>query len=195
MDIFRRDGELKLQVTAYDIPKLVLVSIFGVFNFVIFVWFRLFDQSDPIMGQVHHVSGLVALFFINIFIFAGIIIWAIILAVLTFTVVKKDRPEQLVRYSVILVPSAFVILSIVLGLFFGTFGPIQREAPGFIYFFTLYNLYVWILLIAYWPVTSSFTSSNIITESTPIKVKPDSNNNNSEFGPTSDNLFGEDDTL
>lgn len=151
---------------------------------------RLFDHADPVMGTVQHVSGLIALFFINLFLFAGIIIWVISLAILAFTNIKKERPHLMKRYCVLLVPSVFVILSIILGLFFGTFGPIQREAPGFVYFFTMYNLYVWVLLVAYWPMQSSLPSSygGSSSEATPIK-------SHQEFGPTSDTIFGEDDTL
>ena len=94
-------------------------------------------------------------------------VWIVFLMALCVPVVRQEQ-HLTARFMMAGVPGAVVIISLICGFFFGVFGPVQRTAPSFVYFFTLYNLYVLILLIGYWPANSTFGMLGNPQESTPI---------------------------
>ena len=106
------------------------------------------------------------LFFLDAITFGAIAIWVMLLMVLGAPTVSK-QPYLKARYLMALVPAVIVIVSLIGALLFGVFGPVQRTAPSFVYFYTLYNLYVIILLIGYWPINSAFNRGTK-AETTPI---------------------------
>lgn len=91
------------------------------------------------------------------------------LMILSVPVIMKNRHLK-ARFLMASLPAIVLLTSLIIALFFGVFGPVQRTAPSFVYFFTVYNLYVFILVIGYWPTESSFrgTLSNPTDENTKI---------------------------
>lgn len=94
--------------------------------------------------------------------------WVIGLIVLCIMTLKR-QPMVIARFSLAAIPTGIIIISQVFALLLGQIGPVRRTAPSFVYFFTLYNLYVIILMIGYWPMQSSFKQpANRVSENTPI---------------------------
>merc|ERR1712137_792748 len=142
------------------------VGVYGVVTFVLFVWFRVVDRVDPVFGDTQSIWGLVILFFLDAAVYGAIVVWVMFLMVLSISVVRHEQ-HLLSRFLMAAVPGLLVISSLIIALFFGVFGPVQRTAPSFVYFYTLYNLYVIILLIGYWPINSAFNRGTK-AETTPI---------------------------
>ena len=110
---------------------------------------------DPVFGETQDIFGLVVLFFLCAVLFGALVVWVLMLMILAVPVVMKN-PYLKARYTMAVVPASIAILSLIIALFFGVFGPVSRTAPSFVYFFTLYNLYSIIMMIGYWPTQSAF---------------------------------------
>ena len=126
------------------------------------------DRVDPVFGDTQSIWGLVILFFLDAAMYGAIVVWVMFLMVLSISVVRHEQ-HLLSRFLMAAVPGLLVISSLIIALFFGVFGPVARTAPSFVYFYTLYNLYVVVLLIGYWPVESSFRAAgSFSSENTPF---------------------------
>ena len=103
---------------------------------------------------------------------------------LAFKVSRNTR--HFARYSAATIPAAVVVLCIVGGLFFGVFGAIQRNAPSFVFYFTLYNILVGVLLLFYWPIKTENVSQPVSESSSIFSVASEN---------PSDRIYGNDDAL
>eukprot|EP01095_Lingulamoeba_sp_RSL-Kostka_P008948 TRINITY_DN3054_c0_g4_i1.p1 TRINITY_DN3054_c0_g4~~TRINITY_DN3054_c0_g4_i1.p1 ORF type:complete len:477 (+),score=119.67 TRINITY_DN3054_c0_g4_i1:50-1480(+) len=189
-----RSGNDKIKFAKVDIVKPAVVGVYAIFTLIFFVWFKVSHEIDPLFGETQTVSGLVIMFFFCSILFGGILVWVLVLMMLAIPVVWQKK-YLTARFSVLAIPTVVVLFSIVGGLFFGSFGPIRRTAPSFVYFFTLYNLYVLVLLFSYWPIKRTGFTDNLSnpTEFTPIY----GNEKPSEVfaNEGSDNIYGNDDAL
>merc|ERR1711974_127753 len=115
--------------------------------------------------------GLIILFFFDVIIFGALVVWVLLLMIMAIPVVSKN-PYLKARAIMTFIPASIILSSLIISLFFGVFGPVQRTAPAFVYFFTLYLLYTIFLMIGYWPTESAFKGSlgnpNTASESTKI---------------------------
>lgn len=165
---YMRRGSTGAFIVRGDWIKAVVVGVYGIVTFVLFVWFRVVDRVDPVFGDTQSIWGLVILFFLDAALYGGIVVWVMFLMVLGISVVRQEA-HLLSRFLMAAVPGLLVITSLIIALFFGVFGPVARTAPSFVYFYTLYNLYVVVLLIGYWPVESHFREAGAVTsENTPF---------------------------
>lgn len=122
---------------------------------------------DPIFGLTQHVSALVILFFSAALLFGGLIVAILVIIMLAIPVAVAKR-SLMPRLLFATIPAVIVISSVVGGLFFGVFGPVQRTAPAFVYYYTLYNLYGWVLMIGYWPQLGNRPTQQTDSEASPI---------------------------
>ena len=83
--------------------------------------------------------------------FMFMIIWLIVLVVLTVPVVTQKQ-YLMTRFVFLAIPTCYVIMSLLIGMLAGTFGPLAREAREFAYYQTMWNVYLAILIVGYWPV-------------------------------------------
>jgi len=156
VDKIRKD-ELRVELSLYHLPKLIAVTIFGILALVLFAWISIRDEQDPVYGT--SINGISVLFFIVSVVWTAIIVWVGILMAMAFMVVMH-KPYLLNRLLFIGIPTTVVIISLLIGIFTGTFGPLGRTTLGFMYFNTLLTLYVLYLTWGYWPITEKFTISN-----------------------------------
>jgi hypothetical protein len=84
-----------------------------------------------------------------------IIIWIGVLMAMTFMVVLR-KPYLFNRLIFVGTPTAVFIISLLVGIFTGTFGPLGRTTLSFMYFTTCFSLYVVILSWGYWPTADRF---------------------------------------
>jgi len=165
---YLRKGACSTAFVKYDWAKLIVVFVYGCLTFVLFTWFRIVDFIDPVFGETQDIIGLVFLFFFDAILFGALVVWVLMLMILSVPVVMK-LPHLKARFLMATIPAVILISSLVIALFFGIFGPVQRTAPAFVYFFTAYNLYAIILLIGYWPTESAFKGAfRNPSENTPI---------------------------
>lgn len=84
--------------------------------------------------------GIQVLFYCDATVFVGILIWLGVLIVLTIPV-ATNKPYLLTRFLFVSVPTGVVVLSILIGIFAGTFGSFNSNCTYF---------YAW------WAVLNSF---------------------------------------
>jgi len=165
---FTRRGAKEPYWTKNDWSKLIAVSVYGLITLVLFIWFRVADNVDPVYGTTESSWVVTLLFFADASIYGVLVICVLLLMGLSIAPVHDDQ-YLLPRFLMTALPSLFVILSLVGAFLFGVFGPVHRTAPSFVYFCTLYNLYVAVLLVGYWPLRTAFHQGvNVPSERTPI---------------------------
>lgn len=151
-----------------DWLKPAVVGLYFVLTFTTFMWFVLARAEDPLFGDTARVSGLSLLFFTCALLFGGLLVWILVLLMLAVPVAMQQKHLSH-RFIYVAIPTGVCLLSILGGLFFGSFGPIRRSATAFMYYSTLYNVYALVLLIGYWPVSSRFgEGSSNPSEASPI---------------------------
>jgi len=146
------------------IPKLLIVTVYGILNLVLFAWVSIRDQSDPVYGT--SVTGIQVLFYFVAILWTGIILWVIILISITVPVVKR-QPYLYTRFLFFAIPTGLVCISFLCSILAGTIGPLSQTTLSFMYFLSLSNVYVYFLVWAYWPARNPFVASNP-TEGTPL---------------------------
>jgi len=151
--------EVRMEFSFTHLPKVVMVGIFAVLGTVLFAWVNIRDRLDPVIGRPDTVTAIEVLFYIEATLFVGILIWMGVLLVMAVPV-AASKPYLLTRFLFVSIPTAFAVLSILVGIFSGTFGPVGSTSLSIIYFMTLYNVYVWVLTFGYWPVEQRFFSKN-----------------------------------
>eukprot|EP01094_Clydonella_sp_ATCC50884_P022986 TRINITY_DN539_c0_g1_i3.p1 TRINITY_DN539_c0_g1~~TRINITY_DN539_c0_g1_i3.p1 ORF type:complete len:260 (-),score=98.16 TRINITY_DN539_c0_g1_i3:117-896(-) len=203
-DFIRREGEFDFEgwrKPTVEWLKPVVAFSFGLFTFGFYLWFRVAQQVDPVFGDSHSVSGIVIMFFVSALLFGTVTVWILVLMMLTIPVVLA-KTDYLARYVFVAVPTAVCMFSIIGALFFGSFGPVRRTAASFCYFYTLYNLYPWVLALGYWPASTGTLAREATqpSEATPIfksfhegTRKEDSGDE--AFGGEEDEVYGDDDAL
>ncbi|KAL6061773.1 hypothetical protein QOT17_012667 [Balamuthia mandrillaris] len=150
-----RDPEGKISLL---VPKLVVVLFYWFFSISFIGWVRIRAGEDPVYGTRDNTMGLFAIFYLTSCLYGAIVLWLIILVALTVPIVASQR-NTLLRFLYFGVPTLVCIMSVVIGIFTGSLGPFNRESVGFMYYTTMYNVYVWILLAGNWPVSFSSSAS------------------------------------
>eukprot|EP00026_Physarum_polycephalum_P007636 Phypoly_transcript_07701.p1 GENE.Phypoly_transcript_07701~~Phypoly_transcript_07701.p1 ORF type:complete len:457 (+),score=40.01 Phypoly_transcript_07701:137-1507(+) len=151
--------DVRMTLGRRHIPKYLLVGVFALLGIILFAWVDIRDDVDPIQGHASLLSGVAVLFYIEATVYAGILIWLAVLVVMTIPVAAA-KPYIMTRFLFISIPTSFSIISILIGIFNGTFGPLNESTLSMVFFLTLYNEYVWILTIGFWPVQERFTVRN-----------------------------------
>lgn len=164
MDKIRKD-ELKMNFSFLHIPKLVFVILYGILSLVLFAWISIRDENDPIYGT--GVTGIQVLFYIVTILWTGIIIWITILSFLSIAHIKT-KPYLYTRFLFFVVPTGLCILSLLIGIFSGTFGPFHKTTLSFMYYSGMFNIYVFVLAWGYFPIKDRFRDPNAVTENSSL---------------------------
>jgi len=151
--------DVRMELGKKDIPKFIVVGIFAVLGITLFSWVDIRDDLDPILEHPEVISGVEVLFYIEATIYAGILIWLAILVVMTFPVATA-KPYLMTRFLFASIPTSLCIISILIGIFNGTFGPLNESTLSMVYFLTLFNEFVWVLTFGFWPVQEKFAVRN-----------------------------------
>eukprot|EP01111_Echinosteliopsis_oligospora_P000199 TRINITY_DN10188_c0_g1_i1.p1 TRINITY_DN10188_c0_g1~~TRINITY_DN10188_c0_g1_i1.p1 ORF type:complete len:464 (+),score=113.67 TRINITY_DN10188_c0_g1_i1:53-1444(+) len=140
--------------------KLIVIGTFFLIGFVLFAWVDISDDFDPIIGQPGSVTGQSTLFYIEAILYTSVIVWLSVIIIMTVTVVSSQTHYLYTRFCFISIPTSIVVVSILIGLFTGNFGPYNTSTLPMVYYSTLYNVYVWVLAFGFWPVKERFTLKN-----------------------------------
>jgi len=151
--------EVRMPIGRQHIPKFVMVGIFAILGVVLFSWVDIKSDNDPIQGHPEAIDGIEVLFYIEATVYAGILIWLAVLVVMTIPI-ATTKPYLMTRFLFASIPTSFCIIAILIGIFNGTFGPLNESTLSMVFFLTLYNEYIWILTYGFWPVKERFLPRN-----------------------------------
>jgi hypothetical protein len=154
-----RMNELRMEFSKIHIPKIIVIGIYALLTVIFFTWVNIDDEANPVLGIGKTEEATSVLYYVIVALFMGCVIWFVILAVLTVPVVTA-KPHLFTRFMFFVMPACFCILSIVIGMLAGTYGPVNRTSPEFVFFQTMWNVYLGILAYGYWPVEERFSVSN-----------------------------------
>jgi len=146
-DKIRRE-ELRVDMNIGHLPKLIVVGVYGILTLILFAWASIADEEDPVTSN--DVGGIQVMFYIVSIIWVAIIIWIVILAVLTIPVVVR-KGYLMNRFLFFAIPTGICILSVLIGIFSGTIGSVNKTTLAFVYLTSMFNVYVYMLLWGYWP--------------------------------------------
>jgi len=151
--------EMRPKLSLYHLPKLVMVTLFAVLGVTLFAWVNIRGRRDPVLGRPESVTGIVVLFYFEATTYIALLIWLGALIVMTIPV-ATSKPYLLTRFLFASIPTGVCVISVLVGIFAGSIGPLNANALSAAYFVTMYNLYIWILAYGYWPVDQRFTGRN-----------------------------------
>jgi len=156
VDKLRKD-ELRVDFSWHHLPKLVIVCIFGILSLILFAWISIRDESDPVYST--NITGVQVLFYMVAVVWTAIMVWVVVLVAMTIPTVTR-KTYLMTRFLFFAIPTGLCVISIMAGVFAGSFGPLRRNTLSFMYFLTLFNVYVFFLTWGYWPVQEGFKDTN-----------------------------------
>jgi len=146
-----RSNENKLTFTLYVKFTLAVIVLYAIITTVFYGLSSSRDEQSPLFGIEMHVTPIRVLYFIASALYVAIVI--LFFATLVITIQPVNEKFKLrARFAFFAIPTIFVIISVLVGLFMGILGTFGRDAPSFVYFLVMYNMYVYVLLWGYWPV-------------------------------------------
>lgn len=167
----------------WEIPKYLLVVSYFAFSTSLYAWVRSREYTHPIPGA-DIPTGMIVLFYFTALSFTGIVLYVLIL-IFTISHPPGQHPTRsFQRFMYIMTPSVIVMISVTLGVFTNSFGPYGRTLIEYMFFFGMWNLYIWLLVYGAWPHKGSFTEANAIetADQPPISF----NNRDPEVDPLLD---------
>ncbi|EFA74716.1 hypothetical protein PPL_11747 [Heterostelium album PN500] len=143
--------------------KGLLVLLFSVLGTTLFTWINLRDRKDPILGPATAVSGIQILFYFVTTSFVAILLWISMLVVMTAPTIA-NRKFLIPKFLFTAAPISIYVISLLAGIFAGTFGPLNPDALSTMYFTTLNNVFAMIIAYSYWPRESGNNTNNNANE-------------------------------
>jgi len=163
-----RSTEYKLTITVYVKCTLAVIVVYGVITAVFHVLLSVRDERSPLFSVDDHVTPIRVLYYIASALYVAIVI--LFFATLVITI-QPQNARFSPRFAFFSIPTLFVIISVLVGLFMGILGNFGRDAPSFVYFLVMYNMYVYVLLWGYWPVEVVLGTGVTASESTKIFIE------------------------
>lgn len=129
------------------------------------------DEASPLFGIEDHITGIQVFFYLSSALYVSLALTFCVCLVFTLAITNQTRQDLRFRFYFFSLPTLVAIVSILVGLLTGTLGPFGRDsilfsifvtfcfwfsltsqAPSFVYYMSLYNLYVYVLVWGYWPI-------------------------------------------
>ena len=128
--------------------KVVVVIGYGVTAAVVAYWLDVkLNRSSELAG----LAGVVFFYYMACLFCGAALVWVMIGGVLHIPSGVSKQPHMEVRYLYLALPTTLVAVSMLVGVFSGTFGPYNRTSVSFMYFFGLFNSYVYLLVFGFFP--------------------------------------------
>jgi len=134
--------------SVWHIPMLALIFSYAVLSLCLYAWISIRDAEDPVFGT--SVTGVIVLFYLTTTAWTIILVYACVLAALCIPIIE-NRSYLRARFFFFISPCIIAIMSIVVGIFTGTLGPLRRTSLSLVYFLFLYNVYAAVLAWGYMP--------------------------------------------
>ena len=128
--------------------KAAVVIAYGVSASVVAYWLDIkLNRSSELAG----LAGVIVFYYFACLFCAAALVWVMIGGVLHIPSGVSKQPHLEVRYLYLALPTTLVAVSMLVGVFSGTFGPFNRTSVSFMYFFGLFNAYVYLLAFGFFP--------------------------------------------
>jgi len=132
-----------------------MIGIYAVLSTISNVLNGTRDNASPLWGISDTLSALDVMFYLTSAIYVGVVVAFFTTLVIILQPIR-DRKAVHARFIFFGIPTLGVIISVLVGIFWGTLGTFGRDAPSFVYYLFMYNLYVYYMLWGYWPVEKSY---------------------------------------
>jgi len=131
------------------IPKAFLCLAISIVIISTYITMKNIETDDPAYNGITEVNSKNKPYIIATSIFmAAYILWISYLVVSCYHHLKDMLPAYLFLFSL----TMFTIFITIIGIFVAAFYPIRSSGIEFLTFFGVYNLYIWVLAIAYTPM-------------------------------------------
>jgi len=148
----RRNGVTnKYTWSHWDWAMVAIVLIYFVLAFTLYTLVDVTESKQPVLGGSATASDI--LFYFVALTYGTIITWALVLYLMTIPIIST-KAYLAPRFVFLAVPTLFILFSVIIGIFLGTFGTYRRNATQFEFYFALYNIYCYWLLVGYWPISA-----------------------------------------
>jgi len=141
------------------IPKFIIVMAYLLFSVIAYTGESAELKSDPVGAPMHKTPLFIAFFVLAFLSFLAGVGYTGYLGYRSLKAIASDK-QMFTRLCFIAIPTAVVSLAIFIGACSGGYGTGATGTFEFIFFAFLYNLYTWVLVAGYWPVSGRYTSSN-----------------------------------
>lgn len=178
-----RKHRLERDARHFYIPKIALVGGMWVFMIATLTVTQIYDLSDFTFTSVADLPGYLAIQVIQLLLLLCYIFW--LMFVVIRAVAERSTSRFGTRIQVLGSVTAFVIIITVIGLIVNSVSTQMTNAAQFLSFFSLYNLYVYLLAICFMPPSGAAATSNTAKQSAgaPFKVSFDDAADNVPLAP------------
>ncbi|KAF2070833.1 hypothetical protein CYY_007857 [Polysphondylium violaceum] len=147
--------QIRTQWDISSICKCIVVGVFTILGIALFSWINIRDRRDPIIGPATSDGGIQILFYLVATIFICILLWILLLVILTVPIAYGKR-HLFLKFIFTAVPITVYVISIISGIFAGTFGPLNANALSVTYYNVLNNVFTAAIAYSYWPHINPF---------------------------------------
>lgn len=131
--------------------KLAGIGLFAALTSSFFLWESVHLRLTPVFGISGHVTGLQVLFYIASVIYSAVVIW-IAFAIIMSIPKAFDNGQMSVRFLFFGLPTGFVMAAILVGAFSGNLLSFGRSTMSFMFYHTVMQCYVYLMVWGFWPV-------------------------------------------
>jgi len=115
---------------------------------VLFSWVNIRDSEDPLFHD--SINTGIVLFYLSTTSYTLLIVYLVAVCSLCIPIIE-NKIWLRVRYLFFVTPVVVIVLSMIVTIFTGTFGPFNRSSFTLVYFLTVYNIYMLVLVWGYSP--------------------------------------------
>jgi len=141
------------------IPKFIISGLFVLFSIIAFTGESIALKVNPVEARIHHTTVYIVFFVFAVLTFVAGLGYIGYLCYRSIKAIASNK-VMFTRLCFIAIPSAVVALCVFIGCCADGYGTGATGTFEFIFFAFLYNLYTWILMFGYWPVSGRFGPSN-----------------------------------
>jgi hypothetical protein len=148
-----------IELTKYAMIKIGVLVCYVIFSFILDILVVALNETAPLFSIANYPAGVIILYCVVsalYFLMVTFFFWELYQA---WTTSMEPNINYLLAY--LAAPSAVVALSQLIGVVMGYVAVFNRPAPMFYFVITVYNLYVYYLVWAFWPDKTEAAISSI----------------------------------
>ena len=152
-----RDGELFEPNDKKHGLKVIAAAVYFVLAVITYTWSDIADRRDPVLASPFELPGVVVFYVFTVVALTAMIAWLVVLTVLAVPKIAHS-PLMFTRFLYLSIPSLVVALIVLVGAYCGNYGTGNKNSFQLMLFTTLYNVYTWLLVFGFWPVSGKYES-------------------------------------
>jgi len=132
-----------------------LIGCYALFATIFYILTSTRDAASPLWGVSDTVSPINIMFYLTCSLYVGVVIAFFTTLVIILQPVSERKAIH-ARFLFFGGPTLGIIIAVLVGIFLGTIGPFGRDAPSFVFYLFMYNLYIYFMLWGFWPIEKSY---------------------------------------